>query len=224
MGAHDLFFGRLFQHRENAVDLLRWVLPPALSDQLEWSTLRLVRTGSRQRRERHSDLVFSVRTHQGARVGLHVIMEHQRKAERDMPIRVTEYLAHGWLRQRQSKEALTRLVPIVLYNGDRSWPYATSLDDMMPDDGLEELVGDLQLRMRFLLVDLSQTPDEHIRDAALGAHAKLGLLLLKNAPALPPDVFWTRLTEWGLMARRDRRPPRRKPRDCGPCSITLSTS
>ena len=196
MGAHDLFFGRLFQHRDNAVDLLRWTLPPAVVDRLDWATLEFERSSSRQRRERHSDLVFSVATLDGAPIGLHIILEHQRKPERDMPVRVVEYLAHGWLRQREGKRPLTRILPIVLFHGSGPWPYPTSVQDMMPDDGLEDIVGDLQLRLRFLLVDLGQVPDEQLEEATLGAHAKLGLLLLKNAPSLPEDVFWAHLRDW----------------------------
>ena len=66
----------------------------------------------------------------------------------------------------------------------------------MPDDGLGEALGDLQVRGGFLLVDLSQIDDAEIAAASLGAHAQLGLLLLKHAPSLQADRFWGLFATW----------------------------
>jgi predicted transposase YdaD len=196
MGAHDLFFGQLFQHRENAMDVLRWSVPPDLSDHLDWTTLTFERTSSRQRRPRHADLICAVQTRAGPAMRLDFLFEHQRHAERDMPLRIAEYLAHAWLRQQQAGVDLCRIVPVVLYNGSRPWNRPTSVEALMPGDGLEALMGDLQLRSRFLLVDLHAVPDASIQAAALGAHVKLGLLLLKNAPTMPAPRFWSHFGDW----------------------------
>lgn len=196
MGAHDLFFGRLFQHRDNAIELLRWLVPPQLREVLVWDTLQFERTSSRHRHARFSDLVFSVETVAGRGLRLHLLLEHQRTAQMDVPLRVTEYLVHDLLRQLQAGETLTRIAPIVVYNGKRPWNVATSVEELLPNDGLEQLLGDFQLRCQFTLLDLSSVPDETIREAALGAHVKLGLLLLKNAPSMESSHFWTRFDEW----------------------------
>ena len=66
----------------------------------------------------------------------------------------------------------------------------------MPDDGLERVLGDLQVRGSFLLVDLSQVEDSEIASAALGAHARLGMLLLKHAPSLQAERFWALFRTW----------------------------
>ena len=74
--------------------------------------------------------------------------------------------------------------------------HPTSGDGLMPDDGLEEAIGGLQVRGGFLLVDLSTTDDEEIAAASLGTHARLGLLLLKHAPTLPADRIWRLFVTW----------------------------
>ena len=160
------------------------------------STLAFEPTETKQGTTRRSDVRYSVRTHGGHDVRVQVLLEHQRKPERNVPLRVHEYLARSWLQQLDAKQPLVRIVPIVLFNGDRRWPYPTSVQGLMPDDGLDSVLGDLQVRGGFILVDLSQIDDTEIASAALGAHASIGLLLLKHAPSMPAKRFWALFQSW----------------------------
>lgn len=196
MQPHDRFFGRLLGRIDNACDALRWLLPPRLVQQLEWDSLRPAPTRTTQASERRGDLAFRIRTLDGHPLEVHILFEHQRDPEFRTVFRVLEYEARTWLQQIEAREPVIRVVPLVLYNGARPWPHPTSVEAAMPEDGLEPDLGGLQVRGGFLLADLSQIPDDALSRAALGAHLRLGLWLLKHAPQLDQATFWPRFTAW----------------------------
>ena len=93
---HDRFFKETFGRAENAVPFLRGVLPPAIVEAIDWSTLRreeatfLDETLAR----RASDLVFTV-AWGGCPACLYCLFEHQSASDPRMPLRLLRYMVRS---------------------------------------------------------------------------------------------------------------------------------
>ena len=75
---HDALFKQVFSQPVHAEGELRHVLPDALAEQIDWSTLEL-RPGSfvdEELRERHADLLYGVRF-AGQEALLYLVLEHK---------------------------------------------------------------------------------------------------------------------------------------------------
>ena len=106
---HDSLVQTVFSDLENAAGELRSVLPAAVVDKLNWTTLKL-EPGTfvdPELRDRHTDLLYSVELkgspkpgsgkHSSARrVFLYVLLEHQSSADRWMLLRLLRYMLRIW--------------------------------------------------------------------------------------------------------------------------------
>ncbi len=183
---HDALVKWTFAQPERAAEELRAVLPPAIAERLDWSSL-LLEPGSfvdPELTERLTDLLYSVRTTDGSSAQIYVLMEAQRQADRLMPYRLLRYMVRiweRWLDAHLGARALPAILPVVLFNGSSRWGAATELRelfDLSPEmlaAAREHLPG-----FRFVLDDLSALPDDALRARAMDALPKLVLLALKH--------------------------------------------
>lgn len=196
---HDNFVRRMLSYRDVARAQLQWLLPEPLARDLDWSTLRPGPTDTADDlgTELRSDSVFAIDTTAGQPVLVHILFEHQRRAHPLMAFRMNEYMVRIWRAYLDEvggePTQLPPIIPIVLYNGTRAWNRPTAIDDIVPVPQRWALEP-YRLRGRFLLCDLSRTPDEELGQKALHAHLRLGLLVLKHASA---DDLWERFIGWG---------------------------
>lgn len=161
---HDELFKHTFGDPRRAADALRGILPTALAAAIDWESLELL-PGSfvdAQLDSRHTDLLYRAQLH-GEPALLHLIFEHQGRADPLMPLRTIEYVAQGWralLKDAPGLKRLPPILPVVLYNGARPWTAPRSLA------GMYALDADRLALLRpwlpdagFILLDLSQTED-----------------------------------------------------------------
>ncbi len=135
---HDAAFKHLYSFQLMAWDLMEVVLPKALFDELDPRTLERLPTEwfSRALDKRLGDCVWSVGRHGGG--SLIMPIEHQRRRERLMPLRLATYTAlmqEDLARQGElDPGGLLPLVrPVVLYNGVRPWRGPTSMAELSAD-------------------------------------------------------------------------------------------
>ncbi|MEN0064352.1 MAG: Rpn family recombination-promoting nuclease/putative transposase [Myxococcota bacterium] len=204
---HDGFVRRLFAHHDVTVAQLRWLVSPALAAELDWATLRQGPTDTADvtGRARRSDVIFEIRTRRGDPLLLHILLEHQRAPDPLMAFRMVQYQTRIWQAfiDHVGKDTLTALppiLPIVLYNGTQAWRAPAAIEDLARAPASWAL-GAHQLSGRFVLLDLSQVPDDAIETQAANAHLELGLLALKHIS--DPDP-WTRFLEWEASLRKVR--------------------
>ncbi len=117
---HDSFVKRTFTNLDHAADELRAVLPPALVARIDWSTLR-IEPGSfvdEALRDRHTDLLFSMRTLDGHEVRLGVSYTDRVSGHEGWP---TEAVGREWKMGRSSGYARDSV----------RWPDAHAI---VPDD------------------------------------------------------------------------------------------
>lgn len=183
---HDALVQWTFSQREHAVGLLLASLPSELTRTFDWGSLHLERTSfvTRELRKCHSDLVFSV-VAAGEPIVVYVLIEHQRKVEPLMALRMLVYMTRLWEqfhRDHPGAKALPAVVPMLLHHSATGWTAATAFQDLIAGDGaarsaLERYIPRFEMR----LIDLSPDRESALLEEALTTIGKLALELMKAA-------------------------------------------
>ena len=186
---HDAAFKHLYGFQPMAWDLMEVVLPKALIEQLDPRTLERLPTEwfSRALDKRLGDCVWRVRRHGGG--SLLMPIEHQRRRERLMPLRLATYMT--LMQEDLAKQGeldpgglLPLVRPVVLYNGVRPWRGPTSLAELSAD-------GETHWPP-FTLVDMGRARVEDLpRNNAVAAQIEVH----QGALAQDPDGILRRLSE-----------------------------
>jgi predicted transposase YdaD len=191
---HDALFKAVFSRLEHAHGLLAQVLPPTFVRHLDWSTFAqepatFVDAALAQR---HSDLLFSIRTVDGEPLLLYLLVEHQSEPDRWMALRLHSYVDRIWQRWRTrtpTAHHLPRILPVVVHHGAAGWREPRSLHDLYgpaPPGG--ELIAACLPEQRFLLLDLGAEPTETLERRRMTDVGRAALLLLQRARS-SPDIL-----------------------------------
>lgn len=167
---HDFTFKQLLSNKAFFVDFCKAYLPEEIKSRITWDTFTLYKINSEfieesasedKQRNRHADLVYSVKYDNTARecfLCLHV--EHQATAQKLMSLRFLNYNSSLLLEYAETNPTtpLPVIVSICYYHGKPS-PYPYSLD-------IYDLFADKDLAKRYLLqpllVDLKQLPEAEL--------------------------------------------------------------
>ncbi len=187
---HDALVRSIFGQPRHAAAELRAVLPAPIVAELDLRTLAPL-DGSfvdDELRASCADLLFKVELRRGRRL-VYVLFEHQRKPDRRMPSRLLHYLHQIWTRhaaRHPSDRELPPIVPVVIYNGSRPWPwprdFAGALGLPAP---LRATFGRRLLDFEFALDDLARVTDRQLLARAMDAVARIALVALRNAGVEP---------------------------------------
>lgn len=168
---HDASYKNLFSHSEMIQDLLLGFVPLAWVNELDFSSLDKVPNSyiSEDLRERHDDIVWRVRW-KTEWVYIYLLIEFQHKIDDLMALRVYTYT--GLLYQDLAKHKklvnglLPPLLPLVLYNGKKSWDAPTDVNELVypPPRGLSTYTPHL----RYFILD-----EHHYADSKLEVQLKL---------------------------------------------------
>ena len=127
--AHNAYFNWFTSNLQYARDLLSCILPPALLNKLDLSTLCVVspeQTDSRLRNHR-ADILFEVRYRTKKKLLIYLLLEHKSYRDSNASFQVLRYIVHRTedrLRQKQTRRCI---IPVVIYNGLKPWASARSL-------------------------------------------------------------------------------------------------
>jgi len=131
---------------------------------------------------------------------VYILIEHQRKPERFMPLRLLRYMVNvlEYYHQQHKDRKLPFIYPMVFYNGKAEYPYSLDLRDLIAAP--ISLINDVYARP-FHLVDLNSISDELIRE-----HAWLGMMefLMKHRPAQQFQYFLQGVVD--IVQKLDKRP------------------
>jgi predicted transposase/invertase (TIGR01784 family) len=171
-----------------ARSFLQSYLPQELSQGLNWSTLKL-REGSfidEDLRGSETDLLYEVEPISGdAALWAYVLLEHQSAPDRWMRFRLLKYCCRIWdmsFQEHPDQRQLRPIIPLVFYQGERSWSYSTEFADLFA-----ESVRDWPWIVRFChgLIDQStMQPDE------VQGELKAQLMQLVMLAAYHPHLAW----------------------------------
>ena len=184
---HDALFKAAFEQPAHAAGLFRHWLPPALTGEIDWTTLSL-EPGSfidEELAPSHTDLLFSARCRGGQEVKLYVLLEHQSSSDPRMPYRVLRYITRIWERhveQRGKGEPLPLILAIVVSHAVGGWTAPVHLHEMIsPSPTSIEGVAPLVPGFRILVDDLAHVSNEELEQRALEAFPELVLRALRDA-------------------------------------------
>ncbi|HEX3474092.1 MAG TPA: Rpn family recombination-promoting nuclease/putative transposase [Kofleriaceae bacterium] len=187
---HDALFKSVFGQPEHARGALRAIVPPALAEALDWSTLTL-QPGSfvdATLTHQHTDLLYAATWRNGGEALVYLLFEHQSTPPTEglMAERLLGYQIRIWDRWRADHpkaKTLPMILPIVMYHGASSWSEPRSFDALLDvPAGLRPTVEPYLVRFTYLLHDLSKISDDELRDGAMRtALAKLVAMCFKHA-------------------------------------------
>jgi hypothetical protein len=202
---HDALFKAVFLQTEHAAGLLATLVPAALSERADWSTLRgLPGTYIDERlAERRSDLLFSVALRGGPTVLIYVLLD-QSEPDRWMALRLLGYVHRiweAWLREHSTARRLPAVLPVVVHHGESGWTAAASLSELYDLDAETlQVLRPYLPGLRFLLDDVGGMPMEFLEQRPMTDYGRLALLVLKRvrqSPDLVADIW-----RWMEMAAR----------------------
>lgn len=211
---HDLVFKAVFGQPEHARGALRAIVPAALADALDWSTLAL-QPGSFvdvALSHQHTDLLYAATWRNGGEALVYLLFEHQSAppTEGRMAERMLHYQVRIWARWRADHpkaKTLPLILPIVMYHGTSSWSEPRSFDALLDVPAvLRPVVEPYLVRFTYLLHDLSEISDEELRAGAMcTALVKLAVMCFKYARTRAD--FLQILGRWMDVAREVARVP-----------------
>jgi len=202
---HDLMVRAVLSDLVEATSFLQRHLPQEVSQALNWSTLTLLEGSfvDEDLRRSEADVLYEVEHGSGEdSVWLYILLEHQSTPDRWMRFRLLKYCCRIWdmhLAQRPTPSVLRPIVPLVFYQGERSWSYSTEFADLFVESvrdwpgtprfshGLidqsgmqpEEAQGELKAQMMQLLLLASYHPERPWRE--------LVVELIRTLSSLPPS-------------------------------------
>jgi predicted transposase YdaD len=211
---HDALFRAVFGQLEHARGELRAIVPAALAEALDWSTLTLRPDSlvdsalSRQ----YTDLQYSAQWRDGDEVLVCFLFEHQSTPPTEglMGLRLLGYQVRIWERLRLDHphaKKLPMIIPIVMYHGEKPWPEPRAFDALLDvPDGVRSAVEPYLVRFAYLLHDLSRVSDDELREnARRTALGKLVSMCFKYARTSAD--FIKILSRWMDVARDVARAP-----------------
>ena len=108
-------------------------------------------------------------------MALYVLLEHQSQPNRYMRLRMLKYCCRIWEQAEQEEGRLRAIVPVVLYQGRRRWPWSTELSELFAP---VERQWPWAPRFAHLLIDQSQDAAEQV---VAGTRGRIALLALMAA-------------------------------------------
>ncbi|WP_162958720.1 Rpn family recombination-promoting nuclease/putative transposase [Nocardia yunnanensis] len=159
---HDAYFRHVLARPADIAGELRAVLPTEIAARIDWGMLALQPCSfvSQHLRSRYSDLLFRTRL-DGQEAFVYLLVEHQSRPDRMMPLRMMEYLVAIWnryIRDDPDEKMLPAIIPLVVHASPegRPWLHPTELSELVDiDPATRAALGDHLPRFRFLLDDLT---------------------------------------------------------------------
>lgn len=202
---HDLMVRAVLSDPAEAASWLQTYLPDEVQQGLNWSTLKLAEGSfvDEDLRESESDLLYEVERLSGEEsIWLYLLLEHQSTPDRWMRFRLLKYCCRIWdmhLAQRPTPSELRPIVPLVFYQGERSWSYSSEFAELFAasvrhwpgtprfSHGLidqssmqpHEVQGELKAQMMQLLLLAAYHPERPWRE--------LVVELIRTLSSLPPS-------------------------------------
>lgn len=193
----DHSYRQLFSHPELIRDLLEGFVHEEWVDGLDLDTLEKVNGTyiSDDLRRREDDIIWRVRLG-GSWVYVYLLIEFQSTVDRYMAVRLLTYvglLYQDLIKGRQLLRGgmLPPVLPLVLYNGSRSWNAALGMEEI-----IQRVSGELSRYrpdFRYLLLE-----ERTCREEGMPAHNLAGAIFRLERSQRPEDIHAvvTNLIDW----------------------------
>jgi predicted transposase/invertase (TIGR01784 family) len=175
---HDKYFKAVFSKKEEAIDLIKNSLSKEIVSKLNLNSLKLENTSyiTKQLKELFSDLVFSCQCNE-VKIMITILFEHKSYVPKHPHLQLMEYMCGIWRKESGDKIELTRVIPIFIYHGKKSWKIKHFHNSF--NNKLEETNRYIP-EFDYAIIDLSKYTDDQIQKNFKQVYARTSLLLLKN--------------------------------------------
>ncbi|WP_280399048.1 Rpn family recombination-promoting nuclease/putative transposase [Nocardia carnea] len=186
---HDAYFRHVLARPADAACELRAALPDSLTERIDWAQLHLQPGSfvSTELRSRYSDLLYRTRL-DGHPAYIYLLIEHQSRSDRFMPLRILEYLVNIWNQHRNHyprARTLPAVLPLVVHSNSRgdAWNAPTEMSDLFDIDPVtHDALQPYLPRFRFVLDDIAAIDLAALRNRDLTPATRVMLALHKIAP------------------------------------------
>lgn len=163
LNPHDRYIKSLMGNAKVVKELLQAHLPASLQNSLDWDSIVPQKDSfvDDKLRLQMADILFKARF-QGQEGFVYVLMEHQSTPDKLMPFRLLKYITaiqESHLKKEKTK-TLPFVYPLVLFTGRRKYPHSMDLFTLF---GAQESLARDVFSKPFQLIDLSQVPDEDLK-------------------------------------------------------------
>ena len=163
---HDKFFKSAMSNHRVARAFMQQHLPASILSVTDLSTLELQKESyvDEHLSQKITDILYraKIKDRDGY---LYILTEHQSRPEPMMPFRLLDYTCQIMRHHVEDldQHVLPVVVPLVFYNGSKKYSHSTDIFDLF---GESELLARQLLFKPFHLIDLSQIPDDTLKENA----------------------------------------------------------
>ena len=136
---HNLMVRAVLSDLVEARSFLQMHLSGEVSQALNWSTLKFLEGSfvDENLRGSEADFLYEVEHISGeTSLWLYILLEHQSSPDRWMRFRLLKYCCRIWdmnLTEKPVPRELRPIVPLVFYQGERSWSYSREFADLFAE-------------------------------------------------------------------------------------------
>ncbi len=176
---HDKLVKKLLSNPATARDILSLYLPPEVLSIVDLNNLELQRDSfiDDEHRAYAVDLLYKT-SFQNEEGYIWTLIEHQRKSDPWMPVRLFKYISIIWdhLRKASKSKSLPLIYPLIIYNGSAPYAHSLNLSELIEPEASKKIFSTLFTKP-FCLIDLSAIPDESLRKSAQDRVKGIALLM-----------------------------------------------
>ena len=185
---HDSFGKEMLSDPLTTGPMLRRRLAPEISSALQWDTMKLEPSSYVKHNllQLHSDLLFSIQCGEDS-VFLYLLIEHQSKVDKFMPLRLLGYMHEIWSahidKNPGAELPLPLLLPFVLHQGPEGWNVSVQFEDLfrLPKE-MGPAMWDYVPKFRHAMLDLTKEDPMNEED---NVRVRIILELMKRARQKP---------------------------------------
>jgi len=163
---HDLFFRKVMKNPLAAEEFIQTHFPPSIAALIDPGSLELTDSTfiDKDFNEYRTDILYKA-LFNGIPGYLYCLIEHQRKADPLMPLRMLEYTTQICRRELAAigGHQLPLVYPCVIYNGEKPYCYTTDIFEMFQDPTLAREI----FLKPFTLIDLPSIEDNDLKKKPL---------------------------------------------------------
>ena len=120
---HDRFFKQVMSNPQMARDFVRNYLPADVVEHMDLASLALSTESfiDTALQAHHTDLLFTLKLHNGDDGLVYLLFEHKSYADRLVAFQLLRYLTRVWEHSLRHYDRLVPIVPVVVYHGEFDW-------------------------------------------------------------------------------------------------------
>lgn len=132
---HDATFKEVFSQKRIAKDFIKNNIPEEALNIIDMESLELQKDTfiNEELKENFSDLIYKVKIN-NKEAYICFLLEHKSYKDKMAIFQLNKYILESWMTiiQKESKEELPLIIPMIIYHGKEKWNLKTDLRDMIP--------------------------------------------------------------------------------------------